>query len=95
MTGVNAKRSIFLSSDFLTCTSGSFLSNGHKNSRHLSETVKIVSVGEFDVKMINNFFAFDFLFKIIPVCASNQIHRQHNWIRKITLQNRVIGTNSY
>ena len=24
--------------------------NGHKNSRHLSETVKIVSVGEFGIK---------------------------------------------
>ena len=43
-----SKRSIFLSLDFFT--SGSFLPNGHKNSRHLSETVKIVSVREFNVK---------------------------------------------
>ena len=68
----------FLSLDFLT--SSSFLSDGHKNSLHLSETVKIVSVSEFDVKMINNFIAFDFPFRII--CASYQIHRQHPWIRK-------------
>ena len=82
-TGVNSKCSIFLSLDFLT--SGSFLPNGHKNSRHLSETVKIVSVSESDVKMINDFIAFDFPFRII--CASYQIHRQHPWIRNTILQN--------
>ena len=52
--------------DFLI--TGSFLPNGHKNSRHLSETVKIVSVSEFGVKMMNNFIAFDFPSRII--CAS-------------------------
>ena len=73
----------FLSLDLLT--SRSFLPNGHKNSRHLSETVKLVSVSEFDVKTVNNFIAFDFPFRIM--CASYQIHRQHPWIRKTILQN--------
>ena len=73
----------FLSLDLLT--SGSFLPNGHKNSRHLSETVKIVSVSEFGVKTINNFITFDFPYRIM--CASYQIHRQHPWIRKTILQN--------
>ena len=73
----------FSISDFLT--SSFFLPSEHKNFRYLSETVKIVSVSDFDVKIINNFIAFDFPFRII--CASYQIHRQHPWIRKTILQN--------
>ena len=52
--------------DFLS--SGSFLPNGHKNFHHLSETVNIASVRQFDVKMINNLNGFDFPFKkYVPV----------------------------
>ena len=51
----------FLSLDFLS--SGSFLPNGHKISHHLSETVNIASVRQFDVKMMNNLNGYDFPLK--------------------------------
>ena len=55
------KTLIFLSLDFLS--SGSFLPNGHKSSHHLSETVNIASVRQFDVKMMNSLNGFDFPLK--------------------------------
>ena len=56
----------FSSLDFLS--SGSFLPNGRTNSYHLSETVNIASVRQFDVKMMNNLNGFDFPFKkYVPV----------------------------
>ena len=90
-TGVNSKHLIFLSRNFLT--SGSFLPNGHKHSRHLSETVKIVFLCKSDVKMMYNSIPFGFPFRI--TCCSYQIQRQHPWIRKTILQNFVIRANSY
>ena len=83
-TDVNLNRSIFPSLDFLT--SSFFPTKWTQNSRHLSETVKIVSVSEFDVKMINNFIAFDFPFRII--CVSYQVHRLHPGSEKLYYKSR-------
>ena len=50
------------------------------DSYHLPETVKLISVRKFDVKMMYSSIAFDVPFRII--CSSYQIHMKHPWIRK-------------
>ena len=64
----------------------------HRKSHYLSETANVVSPRKFDVKMMYMSVLFDFPLRI--TCSSYQICRQHPWIRKTILQNRVISINS-
>ena len=82
-TGVNSKCSIFCLLTFLHLVPSYQMDT--KSLPPVTITVKIISVSEFGVKMINKFIASDFPFRII--CASYQIHRQHSWIRTTILQN--------